>query len=144
MDYLIWFNGEFIPRSDAKISMMDRGLRYGDSVFDTERTFNGKIFRLQDHLDRLYRSSEGYDFDNNIIIPISDNNEDEIEVNIDGHDNDTETSYMSNLNSENFIETYGINIKELQLSDMSNTSSNSDYSEEINSDEINDYESQIL
>ena len=56
MDYLIWFNGEFIPRSDAKISMMDRGLRYGDSVFDTERTFNGKIFRLQDHLDRLYRS----------------------------------------------------------------------------------------
>ena len=66
-----------------------------------------------------------------------------IEVNIDGNNIDSETSYMTNLNSENFIETYGINIKELQLSDVSNSSSNSDYSEEINSDEINDYESQI-
>ena len=82
--------------------------------------------------------------DENIIIPINNNEVEEIEVNIDGDNIDSETSYMSNLNSENFIETYGINIKELQLSDVSNVSSNSDYSEEINSDEINDYESQIL
>ena len=68
MDYLIWFNGEFIPRSDAKISMMDRGLRYGDSVFDTERTFNGKVFRLQDHLDRLYRSLKYTRINPNISI----------------------------------------------------------------------------
>ena len=82
--------------------------------------------------------------DKNIIIPINNNEVEEIEVNIDGDNIDSETSYMSNLNSENFIETYGINIKELQLSDVSNVSSNSEYSEEINSDEINDYESQIL
>ena len=82
--------------------------------------------------------------DENIIVPIDNNNDDEVEVNIDGNNIDSETSYMTNLNSENFIETYGINIKELQLSDVSNGSSNSDYSEEINSDEINDYESQIL
>ena len=79
--------------------------------------------------------------DENIIIPL---NNEEIEVNIDGDNIDSETSYMSNLNSENFIETYGIHIQELELSDVTNGSSNSEYSEEINSDEINDYESQIL
>ena len=36
--------------------MMDRGFRLGDVVFDTSRTFNGRIFRLRDHIDRLYRS----------------------------------------------------------------------------------------
>ena len=36
--------------------MTDRGFRLGDVVFDTSRTFNGKVFRLRDHLDRLYRS----------------------------------------------------------------------------------------
>ena len=56
MEYQIWLNGEYFPRSEAKISMMDRGFRLGDVVFDTARTFNGKIFRTRDHLDRLYRS----------------------------------------------------------------------------------------
>ena len=56
MDYQIWLNGENMPRSEAKISMMDRGFRLGDVVFDTSRTFSGKIFRLREHLDRLYRS----------------------------------------------------------------------------------------
>lgn len=56
MEYQIWLNGEYVARSEAKISMMDSGFRLGDVVFDTSRTFNGKIFRLRDHLDRLYRS----------------------------------------------------------------------------------------
>lgn len=40
------------------VSIRDMGLVYGDSVFDTERTFGGRLFRLQDHIDRLYRSLE--------------------------------------------------------------------------------------
>ncbi len=56
MDYLIWLNGDYVPRSEARISMTDRGFRLGDVVFDTSRTFNGEVFRLRDHLDRLYRS----------------------------------------------------------------------------------------
>ena len=56
MEYQIWLNGEYVPRSEAKIGMMDRGFRLGDVVFDTSRTFNGRIFRLRDHIDRLYRS----------------------------------------------------------------------------------------
>lgn len=56
MEYMIWLNGDYVPRSEAKISMTDRGFRMGDVVFDTSRTFNGKVFRLRDHLVRLYRS----------------------------------------------------------------------------------------
>ena len=56
MDYSIWLNGEYFLRGEAKISMLDRGFRLGDVIFDTSRTFNGKIFKLRDHLKRLYRS----------------------------------------------------------------------------------------
>jgi len=56
MDYMIWANGDFVRRSEATISMLDRGFRLGDVVFDTSRTFDGKVFRLREHLVRLYRS----------------------------------------------------------------------------------------
>ncbi|HJO82254.1 MAG TPA: aminotransferase class IV [SAR202 cluster bacterium] len=56
MDYMIWVNGDFVRRSEATISMLDRGFRLGDVVFDTSRTFDGKVFRLREHLVRLYRS----------------------------------------------------------------------------------------
>jgi branched-chain amino acid aminotransferase len=56
MEYTVWLNGEFVPASEAKVGLQDRGLRLGDVVFDTSRTFNGTVFRLRDHLDRLFRS----------------------------------------------------------------------------------------
>ena len=56
MDYQIWLNGEYVDRDKATISMNDRGFKLGDVVFDTSRTFNGTVFRLRDHLVRLYRS----------------------------------------------------------------------------------------
>jgi len=56
MEYLIWINGKYVPRNEASIPMTDRGFRLGDVVFDTSRTFNGKVFRLREHLVRLYRS----------------------------------------------------------------------------------------
>ena len=56
MEYTIWLNGEYVPRNEARISMMDRGFRLGDVMFDTSRTFDGEVFRLRDHLLRLYRS----------------------------------------------------------------------------------------
>lgn len=51
-----WVNGEFVPASQAVIPINSRGYRLGDGVFDTERTFNGKLFRLEEHLERLGRS----------------------------------------------------------------------------------------
>ena len=56
MQYQIWLNGEYVERDKARIPMTDRGFRLGDVVFDTSRTFGGRVFRLRDHLDRLYRS----------------------------------------------------------------------------------------
>jgi len=56
MDYTAYFCGEWMPASQIKIDPMDRGFRLGDAVFDVFRTFNGKSFRLREHVDRLYRS----------------------------------------------------------------------------------------
>ena len=54
--YTGYFNGEWVPMDQMKIDVMDRGFFVGDTVFDVERTFNGKSFRMRDHVDRLYRS----------------------------------------------------------------------------------------
>lgn len=53
---IAYVNGEMVPESKAVISVYDRGYRWGDGVYDVERTFNGKVFKLRPHLDRLYRS----------------------------------------------------------------------------------------
>ena len=55
-EFIYWLNGEFLPASQAFIPVNNRGYRMGDGVFDTERTFNGKLFRLEEHLERLERS----------------------------------------------------------------------------------------
>ena len=51
-----YLNGEIVPESRATISIRDRGFLLGDAVFDTTRTFGHEIFRLEEHLDRLFRS----------------------------------------------------------------------------------------
>ena len=55
-DYTAYFNGEWMPFSQVKIDPVDRGFTVGDVVFDVARTFNGKSFRMREHIDRLYRS----------------------------------------------------------------------------------------
>jgi len=54
--FMAYFNGDWLPIDQCKISLNDRGFRLGDAVYDVERTFNGKIFDLDGHLDRLFRS----------------------------------------------------------------------------------------
>ena len=56
---IIYVNGEFLPQSQAKISVLDHGLMYGDGCFDAWCGRNGFIFQLDAHLDRLYRSIAG-------------------------------------------------------------------------------------
>ena len=53
---ITYINGEIVPEVEAKVSYNDVGFLYGDAVFDTTRTFGGKIFRLQQHLDRFFQS----------------------------------------------------------------------------------------
>ena len=51
---IVYFNGKFIPESEAKISIYDSALMFGDMVFEMTRSFNGKQFKLKDHIDRLF------------------------------------------------------------------------------------------
>ena len=53
---VVYWNGEFIPESEARISIYDSALMFGDMCFEMTRSFNGKQFRLQDHIQRLYSS----------------------------------------------------------------------------------------
>jgi branched-chain amino acid aminotransferase len=54
--YTAYLNGEWIPSDEVSIGWADRGFRFGDTVFDAARTYNGRIFKLDRHVDRLYRS----------------------------------------------------------------------------------------
>lgn len=58
MPLKIFIAGKFYDQEDAKISVFDHGLLYGDGVFEGIRVYSGKIFRLQQHLDRLWDSAK--------------------------------------------------------------------------------------
>ena len=55
---LVWVNGKMLPKSQAMISVYDHGLLYGDGVFEGIRVYNGKIFKCEQHMDRLYHCAE--------------------------------------------------------------------------------------
>jgi branched-chain amino acid aminotransferase len=58
MPIKIYINGKFYDKKDAKISVFDHGLLYGDGVFEGIRSYNRLVFRIKEHIDRLYRSAE--------------------------------------------------------------------------------------
>lgn len=53
----IYIDGEFYEKEQAKVSVFDHGLLYGDGVFEGIRFYNGRVFRLDEHIDRLYDSA---------------------------------------------------------------------------------------
>jgi branched-chain amino acid aminotransferase len=58
-----WFNGKFVRESEVVIPFRDQGFLRGDAVFDMTRSFNGKAFRIEEHVARLYRSLRYLDID---------------------------------------------------------------------------------
>jgi branched-chain amino acid aminotransferase len=54
----IWIDGKYFEKADAKISVFDHGLLYGDGVFEGIRAYNRRVFRLKQHVDRLYASAQ--------------------------------------------------------------------------------------
>ncbi len=69
MSSKVWINGELFDKSEAKISVYDHGFLYGDGVFEGIRIYNGKVFRLREHIDRLYDSAR------HILLEIPHNRE---------------------------------------------------------------------
>jgi branched-chain amino acid aminotransferase len=63
----IYLDGQFVPEAEAKVSVFDHGLLYGDGIFEGIRFYNGRVFRLEEHLDRLWDSARSICLE----IPIS-------------------------------------------------------------------------
>src|SRR5216110_3870616 len=59
MPPIIWIDGTYHDRATAKVSVFDHGLLYGDGVFEGIRVYNRRVFRLAQHLDRLFASAKG-------------------------------------------------------------------------------------
>ena len=53
----VYLNGKFVDKNKAKISVFDHGLLYGDGVFEGIRSYDSRVFKLKEHIDRLYRSA---------------------------------------------------------------------------------------
>jgi branched-chain amino acid aminotransferase len=67
MSQVIYLNGKYVNKEDAKISVYDHGFLYGDGIFEGIRIYNGNIFKCKEHLNRLYDSAKSIMLD----IPLS-------------------------------------------------------------------------
>ena len=67
MSLQVYIDGQYFPKDEAKVSVFDHGLLYGDGIFEGIRAYNGRVFRLQEHLERLYLSARSILID----IPLS-------------------------------------------------------------------------
>ncbi|MCX5714448.1 MAG: aminotransferase class IV, partial [Candidatus Omnitrophica bacterium] len=54
----VYINGKYYEKSDAKISVFDHGLLYGDGVFEGIRSYNSRVFKLKEHIERLFESAK--------------------------------------------------------------------------------------
>lgn len=63
----IWLDGQWLGPDEARVSVFDHGLLYGDGVFEGMRVYGGRVFRLQEHLERLYDSAHAI----RLEIPLS-------------------------------------------------------------------------
>lgn len=66
-NWKVYINGEFLPFKEAKLSVFDRGFQYGDGVFEGLRCYEGKIFKLEEHVLRLFDSARAI----HIQMPLS-------------------------------------------------------------------------
>ena len=66
-EIVIYIDGQFLPKSQAKVSVFDHGFLYGDGIFEGIRAYNGRIFKCKEHIDRLYTGAKAID----LQIPLS-------------------------------------------------------------------------
>ncbi len=57
-EHTIYLNGNYVPESEARVSVFDQGVLYGDGIFEGIRAYNGRVFKCEEHVDRLYRSAK--------------------------------------------------------------------------------------
>jgi len=64
---VVYVDGSFVDKMDAKVSVFDHGLLYGDGVFEGIRAYNGRVFKLKEHIDRLFNAAKAI----SLTIPLS-------------------------------------------------------------------------
>ncbi len=69
MSLQVYIDGKYFPKEEAKVSVYDHGLLYGDGIFEGIRAYNGRVFRLEEHLDRLYQSARSILIDITMTLP---------------------------------------------------------------------------
>ena len=74
MGLKIYLDGKFVDEEEAKVSVFDHGFLYGDGVFEGIRAYHNSVFRLKDHVDRLYDSAKAV----NMEIPVNEEQMSEI------------------------------------------------------------------
>src|SRR5690554_2458807 len=58
MSLIIYLNGNFVPEEEAVVSVFDHGLLYGDGIFEGIRAYHNRVFKLDEHIKRLYESAK--------------------------------------------------------------------------------------
>ena len=58
LSMLVYLNGAFVPKEEAKVSVFDHGYLYGDGIYETLRAYDGMLFHLDGHLARLQHSAD--------------------------------------------------------------------------------------
>ena len=66
-EQLVYLDGEFVPMSEAKIPVLDHGLLYGDGIFEGIRAYNGRVFKLTEHLKRFFSAAKAI----HLTLPLS-------------------------------------------------------------------------
>ncbi|UCH01477.1 MAG: aminotransferase class IV, partial [Candidatus Bathyarchaeota archaeon] len=62
-DFLVYIDGRYYSKEESKISVFDHGLLYGDGVFEGIRSYDGHVFKLEEHIKRLYESANSIELD---------------------------------------------------------------------------------
>jgi len=68
MGLIIYCNGEYVPEHEAKVSVFDHGFLYGDGIFEGIRAYHGRVFKLAEHLRRLYESAKSIHLEIGIAV----------------------------------------------------------------------------
>ena len=73
IERIIYYKGEFLKESELRLSPYNRGLQFGDGVFETMRVYSGRVFRLESHINRLLKGLDVLQIENKLDAPVIKN-----------------------------------------------------------------------
>ena len=115
---LVYINGKFVKEKDAKISIFDSALMFGDMVFEMTRSFNKKQFKLKEHLERLYYGIKIYRIPMKLTMKELENIVDQLEsgdIDLEKSVKLYEKGMLLKKNCEDKLKNVELQIKKIKL-----------------------------